>query len=297
MPPSALLADQHQTVTDSKSVDLDVAKILVHGDREGTLKIFRLPTFANKEEEFAVEREHMAAAFRMFGRKGFGQGAAGHISLRDPRDPHLMWINPVFQPYISIQPEDLVCIDHDGFVTKTGAHRLVNSAGVWIHLGLHKARADINAACHTHSINGTAYSAFSRPLQMITQDACGFVDNCAIVPFNGIVTAEEEGQRIAKYLGAHKTCAILANHGLLTVGETVAEAAYKFIVMDKVCGVQLLADAAEHQGVQKNLLTEEEARKNSQLSDSREFLYANFLTELQELYLAEGKPYKHLINA
>lgn len=79
---------------------------------------------------------------------------------------------------------------------------------------------------------------------MITQDSCAFYnDHIVYESFGGVVLADEEGARIAKALG-DKKAALLQNHGLLTVGQTVDEAVFWFVDLDKCCHTQLLADAA-----------------------------------------------------
>ena len=82
---------------------------------------------------------------------------------------------------------------------------------------IHKARPDIHAAAHCHSIYGKAWSTFGKPVDITTQDSCTFYDNLAVYEnFGGVVLAEEEGENIARALGPKwKTC-ILQNHGLLT---------------------------------------------------------------------------------
>jgi ribulose-5-phosphate 4-epimerase/fuculose-1-phosphate aldolase len=83
-----------------------------------------------------------------------------------------------------------------------------------------------------------------RPLDPLTQDACAFYgDHAVFDDYTGVVLDPEEGKRIAHALGDRKA-AILANHGLLTVGQTVDEAAWWFIAMDRSCRAQLLAEAA-----------------------------------------------------
>jgi len=102
----------------------------------------------------------------------------------------------------------------------------------------------VHAACHAHSVYGKAWSAFGRPLDMITQDALRFYKSHSVYDnFGGIVLDREEGRRIAKCLGKGKA-AILQNHGLLTVGNSVDEAAFWFMSLDKTCHAQLLVDAA-----------------------------------------------------
>lgn len=95
---------------------------------------------------------------------------------------------------------------------------------------------------------------------MITQDALRFYKSHSVYPqFGGIVLDREEGKQIAKYLGEGKAC-ILQNHGLLTVGSSVDEAAFWFISLDKTCHAQLLVDAASAgSGHPKKFIAEEEA--------------------------------------
>jgi ribulose-5-phosphate 4-epimerase/fuculose-1-phosphate aldolase len=120
----------------------------------------------------------------------------------------------------------------------------VNTAAFAIHSQIHEARPDVNAAAHTHSPYGRAFSTLGKPLAPLTQDACAFHgDHTVFDDYTGVVLDVEEGKRIAHALGGGKAC-ILRNHGLLTVGQTVDEAAWWFITMDRSCQVQLMAEAA-----------------------------------------------------
>jgi len=113
-----------------------------------------------------------------------------------------------------------------------------------IHSAIHKARPDVNAAAHSHSIYGRSFCALGRKLDTITQDSCAFHDDHVLYEsFNGVVLAEEEGQNIAQCLG-NKKAALLINHGLLTVGGTIEEAVFWFMSLEKCCHAQLMADAA-----------------------------------------------------
>jgi Class II Aldolase and Adducin N-terminal domain len=128
---------------------------LTMGNRAGTIHMPTIPSFTNPVDEREWALEHMAGAFRLFGKFHFGEGAAGHISLRDPVNPDWMWINPYGLHFSQIRKRDLVCVDEEGFVLGgVGAQKPVNTAGVHIHRELHRARPDIKAACHAHSIHG-----------------------------------------------------------------------------------------------------------------------------------------------
>lgn len=156
-----------------------------------------------------------------------------------------------------IKVSDLILCDEDGNVVE--GDEAVNGAAFAIHSEIHKARPDVTAACHAHSVHGKAFSVFGRELDMITQDSLRFYKSHSVyTDFKGVVVDSEEGRRIAAALGDGKA-AILQNHGLLTVGGSVDEAAFWFISLDKTCHAQLLADAAAAGGYQKKFIDDDEA--------------------------------------
>jgi ribulose-5-phosphate 4-epimerase/fuculose-1-phosphate aldolase len=109
---------------------------------------------------------------------------------------------------------------------------------------VHTARPEVVAAAHAHSPYGKSWSSLGRLLDPLTQDACSFYEDHALFDdYTGVVLEVAEAQRIAKSLGDNKAI-ILQNHGLLTVGQTVDEAAWWFIAMERCCQTQLMAEAA-----------------------------------------------------
>ncbi len=99
------------------------------------------------------------------------------------------------------------------------------------------------AAAHSHSLYGKAWSALGRHLEPITQDHCDFyADHALYDDYAGVVLGTDEGHRIACALGSTKAV-ILRNHGLLTVGQSVDEAAWWFIRLERCCQVSLIAEA------------------------------------------------------
>jgi ribulose-5-phosphate 4-epimerase/fuculose-1-phosphate aldolase len=200
------------------------------------------PQFADVEEERRHIKQRMAAAFRLFDRFGFNEGVAGHLTARDPEDPELFWVNPFGLSFGLIRASDLILCDHEGNVVE--GDWPVNRAAFVIHSQVHRARPDVQAAAHTHSTYGRAFSSLGKLLDPITQDSCAFYrDHTLFDDFTGVVVDLEEGKRIAHALGDAKAC-ILRNHGLLTAGNTVDEAAWWFITMERTCQVQLAAEAA-----------------------------------------------------
>ena len=200
------------------------------------------PTFATAEEERRHRKARLAGAFRLFARFGFDEGVAGHITARDPERPDWFWVNPFGMHFSHIRSRDLVLVNESGEVIE-GEHP-VNTAAFAIHSRVHAARPDAVAAAHAHSMYGKAWSSLGRLLDPITQDACAFYQDHALFDdYTGVVYETREGDRIAQALGKCKAV-ILRNHGLLTVGGSVDEAAWWFITMERSCHAQLLAEAA-----------------------------------------------------
>jgi ribulose-5-phosphate 4-epimerase/fuculose-1-phosphate aldolase len=202
----------------------------------------KLPEPMSVEDERRHRKQRLAVAFRLFGRLGFGEGVAGHITARDPELTDHFWVNAFGQNFRYVRVEDLLLVNHEGTIVEGSGS--LNQAAFAIHSSVHAARPDVVAAAHTHSLHGKAWSSLGRLLDPLTQDACAFYDDHSLFDdFTGVVLDTEEGKRIAHALGGHKAV-ILRNHGLLTVGHSVDEAAWWYVTMDRTCQAQLLAEAA-----------------------------------------------------
>lgn len=155
----------------------------------------------------------------------------------------------------------MILVNEEGVAVGGNMTRPANAAGFLIHSAIHRARPDVNAACHFHSTYGKAWSTFAQPLEMLNQDVAIFYGAAQSVykEFGGVVLKEQESAALAESLGDAKAM-ILRNHGLLTVGGTVDEAAYLFLLMEKSCMVQLAADAAAASGRTKMYIDDEAAR-------------------------------------
>ena len=195
---------------------------------------------------FAAERQHrksrLAASYRIFASKGYDHGLAGHITARDPEFDDRFWVAPIGPWFGHIKVSDLVLVDHDGNIL--AGEGPINQAGFAIHSAIHKARPDIVAAAHSHSLYGKAWSTLGRLLDPISQDSCFFYEKHVIFKdFSGVVLDTSEGERIAQVLG-DKNAAILQNHGILTAGKSVESAVASYVAFENACQTQLLAEAA-----------------------------------------------------
>src|SRR5260370_2777117 len=190
------------------------------------LSLLAPPTFDSFEEERRHRKIRLAAAFRLFSRFGFDQGVAGHITARDPELTDHFWVNPYGQHVRQVRVSDLILVTDCGEVVEGEAR--VNRAAFAIHSQVHAARPDVIAAAHAHSPFGKAWSALGRLLDPITQESCAFYEDHGLFEeFNGVVYETHEGERIAQALGPRKAI-IMRNHGLLTFGPRVDEAARGF---------------------------------------------------------------------
>jgi ribulose-5-phosphate 4-epimerase/fuculose-1-phosphate aldolase len=201
------------------------------------------PTFATVEDERLHRKQKLAGALRIFGRVGFGEGVAGHITVRDPEFPEYFWVNPFGLSFRHMTVSDLILVDHSGNVIY--GTRPVNRAAFVIHSAIHEARPDVVAAAHSHSLHGKAFSSLGVPLDPLTQDSCVFYGDHTVITAQGgaVVFDVEAGKELAANFSNGKA-AIHQNHGLFTVGQTVDEATYWFLSMDRSCHAQLLAMAA-----------------------------------------------------
>ncbi|KAI9706089.1 MAG: hypothetical protein M1836_005495 [Candelina mexicana] len=264
-PPSATITETDRySVNGNKKPSAAATHEPGLSEEEASVKMPKFPgppKFDDKYKEREYLKGRLAAAFRIFGKFGFDEGVAGHITLRDPVDPTTFWVNPFGVAFSLIKASDLIQIDHKGQIIAGGPVRLLNSAAYMIHAAIHGARPDVICAAHSHSIYGRSFCSLGRKLDTINQDACAFHDDHVLYEsFNGIVLAEKEGKDIAACLG-NKKAALLQNHGLLTVGETVEAAVFWFMSLDKCCHAQLLADAAAGgRGEKPIVVGDEEAR-------------------------------------
>jgi len=217
----------------------DIKKLTIGADK---FKMPMPPTFESPEAQRQFDKQRLAAAFRVFAMKGFDEGLAGHITVRDCIEPDTFWVNPVAVHFSQIRASMLVRVDHKGNIVE--GNMPINNAAFAIHSRIHHARPDVNAIAHAHTTYGKAFSSLGQKLLPITQDACVFYENHGLFDtFTGVVADKSEGDLIADALGDGAAC-ILQNHGLLTVGKTVDAATANFAMLEGCCHSQLMAQAA-----------------------------------------------------
>ena len=200
------------------------------------------PQPENMDEIRQDRKNKLAASLRLFGKFGFDEGVAGHITVRDPERTDHFWVNPMGRSFKQVKVSELLLVSHTGEVVE--GKGLLNGAAFTIHSRIHMANPKVTAAAHSHSLYGKAFASLGKLLDPLTQDSCAFYeDHVLFDDFSGVILDNSEGELIAAALGDRKA-AILQNHGLLTVGETIEAAAWWFITMERSCQAQLMAEAA-----------------------------------------------------
>ena len=203
------------------------------------------PFEADPHAERARLMDDLAQAYRLFGVLRWGELGDGHITCRDPIQPDHMWLLRYGVPFERASVDDLVLVAPDGTATdQQGRPAAINDSAYTIHHPIHEARPDIGAAAHTHTQWGTPFSAERRMIEPINQEATCFFEDHALFDDEEVqIMSTDGGKRIAAALGDCRTV-ILANHGLLTVGTSPADAAGWFVLAERVAEVQMKAREA-----------------------------------------------------
>jgi ribulose-5-phosphate 4-epimerase/fuculose-1-phosphate aldolase len=200
------------------------------------------PTIAAAAEFDPVEWElrcDLAAAYRLIARFGMDDLIYTHLSMRIPGEGDRFLINPYGWMFDEITASSLVVVDAQGQAMR-GEESAVNPAGFVIHSAVHRARADAHCVMHTHTLAGMAVAALECGLLPVNQMSMEFYGQVAQHPYEGIADDLAERERLVADLGG-KPAMILANHGLLTVGQTVGEAFYYMYYLEQACRIQVAA--------------------------------------------------------
>ena len=183
----------------------------------------------------------LAAAYRLVALFRWDDLISTHISARVPGTTDQFLINPFGVYFEETTASSLVRIDLEGRKLDDSPHP-VNPAGFMIHSAIHAARHDAECVLHSHALNGTAVSAQKEGLLPITQHAMLVLDSLGYHAYEGIALHGEEKPRLVAALG-HRQFLMLRNHGLLTVGNTVADAWYNMYLFETACTLQVRAQS------------------------------------------------------
>jgi ribulose-5-phosphate 4-epimerase/fuculose-1-phosphate aldolase len=192
-------------------------------------------------EEWQV-RTDLAACYRLVAMYGWDDLVFTHISARVPGPDEHFLINAYGLLFEEMTASSLVKVDLSGAIMMDAPYS-VNPAGFTIHSAVHEARHDVACVLHTHTRAGVAVSAQAGGLLPISQFSLFPLMSIGYHDYEGVALNPGEKPRLVADLGS-KTCLILRNHGLLTVGPTIADAFLAMYMLETACQTQLLAQSA-----------------------------------------------------
>jgi ribulose-5-phosphate 4-epimerase/fuculose-1-phosphate aldolase len=197
------------------------------------------PDGRTAEQERQQRKIEVALGYRLLAANKWGDAGDGHISARDPERRDCFWLLRYGPSYHQAHVRDLVLVGPDGELVE--GEGIINVAAYYIHHPILSARPDAVSATHVHTGWGTPFSAEVRKFSPITQESCVFFEDHALFDDEEVqVQSVDAGKRIADALGQTRAI-ILRNHGLLTVGDSVAEAVGSFVQMERVAEAHLKA--------------------------------------------------------
>jgi ribulose-5-phosphate 4-epimerase/fuculose-1-phosphate aldolase len=194
------------------------------------------------DSERAV-RVQLAAAYRLVDYFDWTELIYGHLTARVPGEEGHFLINAFGLNYDEITASNLVKIDLDGKVVSGGSPHGVNYAGFVLHSAIHMQHSENCVVMHTHSRAGMAIAATKEGLAQVSMNSTSFHEAIAYHDYEGVSLYLDERERFTHSLG-NKKAAILRNHGLLVVGNTVPETFLRLYRLERACEVQLDAAAA-----------------------------------------------------
>ena len=189
------------------------------------------------KEEWEV-RVNLAACYRLMAEYDMVEMVANHISARVPGSENEFLINPYGMLYEEMTASSMIKIDIDGNVLFNATEYGVNQAGYVIHSAIHAKRHDVDCIIHTHTLAGMAVSAMKCGMLPIAQTSMRFVD-VAYHDYEGVAIRQDERERLCESLGSREAM-VLRNHGLLTVGPTIAECFNNMYRLERACQLQVM---------------------------------------------------------
>ena len=183
-------------------------------------------------------REALARACRILAAEGHESGLAGQVTARADQ-PGTWWTLEFGYGFDEATAARMVLVDEDLKPLSGGRP----NPGVRFHVWIYRMRPDVQAIVHTHAPYASALACTSSSLKTIHMDSAMLHGTAHLAEWPGVPLADDEGRIISAALGDAKTI-LLANHGLLTTGSYVEEAAYLAVFFERAARMQLRAAAA-----------------------------------------------------
>jgi ribulose-5-phosphate 4-epimerase/fuculose-1-phosphate aldolase len=197
-------------------------------------------------EEWAM-RVDLAACYRLVEQFGWSDLIGTHISAQVPGEGNAFLINPYGLLFDEITASSLVKVDEEGNILSPTEFQ-VNPAGFVIHGAVHMARPEIACVLHTHTPAGTGVAIQKDGILPISQQALQVIGHTGYHDYEGPATETDERPRLVRDLGDNNIL-VLRNHGLLTVGRSVAEAWVWMYRAERACRIQTAFQSSGAKGL------------------------------------------------
>ena len=203
----------------------------------------KIPSLKNEvsPEEWQT-RVDLAAAYRLVAAFKWDDLVFTHISARVPGSHDSFLINPYGLMFDEITASSLIKIDAQGNKLDESPYP-VNPAGFTIHSAIHSARHEAQCVMHVHTLNGIAVSAQKGGVLPLSQQSIFVLGSLSYHDYEGVALRDDEKPRLVADLGPDNNYLMLRNHGLLTLGRTIADAFLAMYFFETVCAIQVRAMA------------------------------------------------------
>jgi len=182
-------------------------------------------------------KARIAEVARYLEEHGLNHGRSGNISIRVPGVNHVL-ITPSGLVKSRLNTDDIVVVDLNGSIVE-GARK--PSSEINLHLAIYRARPEVNAVIHAHTIYATALAVARRPLPIIIEEAVlvlgGDVRVAEFAPYGTIQLAENAVRALEG-----RKAVLLANHGVVAVGGSLEEALESLILTERLSQVYILSE-------------------------------------------------------
>jgi len=181
-------------------------------------------------------RELLVRLARQMLAVGLVTGTSGNLSSREPGGARVI-VTPSGVEYDTLRAEDLVAVDLDGRPLEGG---LVPSSDTPNHLGIYRARPDVNGIVHTHSPYAAAFSVVNESIPPLLLEAAGYLGGAVRVMEYSPAGSPDGPARMVAALGAGRAI-LLPNHGVMAVGETLPKALHAATAVEEGARVAWIA--------------------------------------------------------
>ena len=217
----------------------------------------------------------LAAAFRWTAKLNMHEAIANHFSVCAPNSNEDFYVNGTGMHFSSIKASDLSLVEQSKINELKNKPELVDPTALHIHGSIHKKVPHAKCILHVHSKYATALAALEDPtLPPIDQNTMRFFNRVGVYSDFGGMGFEEESEKMASKIG-NKKVLLMANHGVLTTGQTVAEAFDELYYFERACETYITALSTQKK---LKIVSDEVAEKTAQE-------WENFSTDAKDLHL------------